>query len=147
MQIRLAEYKDLESISAVMLEIFESRMQEKYSDEGKKAFRELISLSSLQKRFLSENLFYISMDGTTVKGVLELEKPCHIAFLFVKQEGKGLGTKLCYEALDKSTEALCTVGAIEESIGFYEHLGFMQVAEQREVNDMSFTLMAKVTEG
>jgi len=143
MPIRTAQYEDLEIISVLMLEVFESRMQEKYSDAGKKAFKELISLSSLQKRFLSDNLFYMSMDGALVKGVLELEKPCHIAFLFIKQERKGLGKELCSFALEKSLEEVCTVGAFEDSIGFYEHLGFSQVSKEAKVHDMAFTLMAK----
>ena len=143
MQIRLAQYEDLESIAHLMLEIFEDRMQVKYSLEGRTVFKELISLSSLQKRFLSNNLFYISTDDGFIKGALELEKPCHIAFLFVQQERRGVGKALCTFALEKSTQEICTVGAFEEAIGFYEGLGFVQVAQEKKINNIAYTLMAK----
>lgn len=144
MCIRLAQFDELESISVLMLEVFQTHMQKKYSDEGQKAFIELIALSSLKKRFLSGNLFYISLDKNYIKGVLELEKPCHIAFLFVKEPGEGRGKGLCSYALEKSSQEACTVGAFEDSIGFYESLGFMKISEKRKANDMEFTLMAKV---
>ena len=143
--IRLAEYNELALISQLMCELFHTKMQASYSKEGRKNFEAQIELAALQKRFLEENLFYIYIDYDDIKGVLELEKPCHIAFLFVKDERKGVGKNLCTIALENSTEEVCTVGVFEGAIGFYEKLGFIEVLEKKIFNAMEFTLMAKKT--
>jgi len=141
--IGLAKYEDLNTVSLLMQDVFEKKMKASYSSQGQECFSGLISLSAIQKRFLEGNLFYISIDDTDIKGVLEIEKPCHIAFLFIHEEGQGLGKELCSFALKESAELLCTVGAFKESIGFYKALGFVEVAKENTTQVMQFTLMAK----
>jgi len=143
MSIVLAEYEDLNAIASLMQGVFEEKMQVKYSQEGRESFQELICLSALQKRFLGENLFYIKIENGFVTGVLELEKPSHIAFLFVKDTQKGVGKELCESALRECDEAICTVGAFEDSIGFYKKLGFVALDKEGISHGMPFTLMAK----
>lgn len=141
--IRLAKYEELAKVSELMLDVFKKKMLSQYSAQGKKIFEKLISLSSLEKRFLSDNLFYIFIEDENIKGVLELEIPCHIAFLFVKEERKGIARKLCQKSLEQTSEEIYTVGAFASAVNFYKKIGFVEVSEERLVNGMCFTLMAK----
>lgn len=142
--IRLAEYEELQSICSLMKSVFKNKMQDYYTDEGIASFGVLVSLKSLQKRFLNNNLFYIYIKDEDIKGVIELESPCHIAFLFSALEKKGIAKDLCNFALKNNKEDICTVGAFSQSIAFYKKLGFIEVAEEKSLNGMTFTLMAKV---
>ena len=130
MQIRLAEYDELVKISQLMLEVFDLRMKDKYTLEEQTSFLNEIELNSLQKRYLQEDLFYIYIEDEEIKGVLELERPCHIAFLFVKEERKGIARGLCLHALSNSKEEMCTVGAFKDAIEFYKKLAFMILSQE-----------------
>lgn len=141
--IRLAEYEDLEGIAQLMYFVFQQKLQDSYSDKGRSNFLELISLSSLQKRFLSQSTFFISVDEDNIEAMIEIEEPCHIAFLFSKIENRGLARSLCEYALNEQEEEICTVGSVKGAIGFYKKLGFIQVGDETIAHDMSFTLMAK----
>jgi len=141
--IRLAQYEELPKIAELMLDVFNTKMRSLYSEDGQVSFSQLISLSSLEKRFLSHNSFYIFIENEDIKAVLELEDPCHIAFLFVGDEGKGLGKSLCLKAIENTSEEVCTVGAWSAAVSFYKKLGFIEIAEEKVVNEMPFILMAK----
>jgi len=140
MSIQKAEYDDLETISLLMQNIFKKKMQTHYSEEGQSAFLEEIKLRSLQKRFLQGNIFYVN-EGMTA--VLEVEAPCHIAFLFVEETQQGIGKSLLEKVLDETEADICTVGSFSQSIGFYERLGFECVSQENVFHGLSFTLMAK----
>jgi len=145
MNIIKAEFESLLKVSELMLEVFHEKMQTDDSEVGRKNFKEQIVLSSLEKRFLNNSLFYIFEDNEGMKGVLELEHPCHISFLFVKREHEGIASALCDTALKNSDEDICTVGAFSPSIGFYKRLGFIEVAPTKIIHEMKFTLMARKT--
>ena len=138
--IKKAEYMDLGLISLLMHTVFMTKMQSHYGEEGKKSFLEQIELASLQKRFLQGNVFYISENMTAV---LEVEAPCHIAFLFVQEEEQGFGKALLSQALKDTAQDICTVGAFEEAIGFYRKVGFKTISDEKIFHGMAFTLMAK----
>ena len=140
MSIQKAEYDDLEKISLLMQKVFKNKMQVHYSEEGQISFLKEIKLRSVQKRFLQGNIFYINEDMTAV---LELEAPCHIAFLFVQKAQQGTGKSLLEKALDETEAEVCTVGSFSKSIGFYKRLGFECVSQESVFHGLSFTLMAK----
>jgi Acetyltransferase (GNAT) domain len=144
MSIRLAEYDELKKLSQLMLEIFDLKMKEKYTSEAEASFVKEIALSSLEKRYLQDSLFYISIEDEEIKGVLELERPCHIAFLFVKEERKGIAKSLCAHALSNCKEEVCTVGAFKDAIEFYQKLDFMILSQEDSTSKLPFTLMAKI---
>ena len=141
--VRLAEFEDLEEISRLMIEVFSSQMQAFYNEEGGASLLRLLSLRSLQKRFLEDNRFYVYELNNKLEAVLELEHPCHIAFLFVQTPGKGIANCLCDEVLTKTKEEIATVGAFSQAIGFYTKLGFEKVSKEELVSGIPFTLMAK----
>ena len=143
--IRLAEYNELKLISQLMFNIFEEKMKDRYSIQGVENFKMQIKLTSLQKRFLADNIFYIYVQDGNIKGVLELERPCHIAFLFSKEPLKGIAKSLCLSALNETHEEICTVGAFKDAIGFYEKMGFVKISEEELIHEMPFTLMAQKT--
>lgn len=143
MYIRLAEYDELKKLSQLMLEIFELKMKEKYTVEAQASLLEEIALPSLQKRYLQENPFYISIEDEEIKGVLEIERPCHIAYLFVKEEKKGIAKSLCLHALSNCKEEVCTVGAFKDAVGFYKKLDFIILSQEDSTSKLPFTLMAK----
>jgi len=144
MLIRLAKHYELKRLSQLMLEIFNLKMKEKYTSEAKASFVKEIALSSLEKRYFQQNLFYISIEDDEIKGVLELERPCHIAFLFVKEERKGIAKSLCAHALSNSKEEVCTVGAFKDAIEFYQKLDFIILSQEDSTSKLPFTLMAKI---
>ncbi len=139
--MRVAEYTELEKISLLMNELFDTQMKESYSPEGKHLFLEEISLEGLQKRFSESSVFYINEE---LNAVLELEKGSHIAYLFSKNVGQGNAKQLCEAVFKIAQEEVITVGAFSEAIGFYEKLGFIKVKEEQTVNEMTFTLMARL---
>jgi len=144
MQIRLAEFDELKKLSRLMLEIFHLKMKEKYTSEVQTSFLKEMALGSLQKRYFQDNLFYISVEDEEIKGVLELERPCHIAFLLVKEERKGIARALCSHALRKTEEEFCTVGAFKDAIEFYKKLDFQILSKKDIKSNIPYTLMAKV---
>jgi len=141
--VRLAEFEDLEAINRLMQKVFSSQMQAFYSEEGRNSLMNLLSLRALQKRFLEDNRFYVYELQGRLEGVIELEHPCHIAFLFVQTPRKGIARRLCDEVLAKSKEEIVTVGAFSQAIGFYTKLGFKKVSQEQRVHGLPFTLMAK----
>ncbi len=141
--IRLAEYEELAVLSRLMKDLFSSKMQESYSEEGKSSLGLQLELSALQKRFLGKSLFYLYYDNGDIKGVLEIESPRHIAFLFVKEEGRGIAKALCNRAFGNMGEGVSTVGAFGKAIGFYTAMGFEKVSEEKIFHGIPFTLMAK----
>lgn len=141
--VQIAEYEQLESVSDLMSAVFHRSMENTYSDEGREIFLNEISLASLQKRFFDQSTFYLCCQNDEIKGVLELENPSHIAFLFVEKEGAGTGRLLCTKLFDDLQEGYVTVGAFSMAVGFYEGLGFEKVSEENSSDLMPFTLMAK----
>jgi len=141
--IRLAQYEELQSVSQLMQTIFRLKMQGQYTKEGKENFEKLIALSALEKRYLEDNLFYIYIQDEDIKGMIEIESPCHIAFLFSSIEKQGIAKALCETALERNNEDICTVGAFSDAIDFYKKIGFVKVGDENTINGMNFTLMAK----
>lgn len=141
--VQIAEYEQLESVSDLMSAVFHRSMEDTYGDEGREVFLNEISLASLQKRFFDQSTFYLCCQNDEIKGVLELENPSHIAFLFVEKEGAGTGRLLCTKLFDDLQEGHVTVGAFSMAVGFYEGLGFEKVSEENSSDLMPFTLMAK----
>jgi len=141
--VQIAEYEQLEAVSGLMSAVFRRSMEDTYGDEGREAFLSEISLSSLQKRFFDQSTFYLCCQNNEITGILELENPSHIAFLFVEKEGEGTGKLLCSKLFDDVKEEYLTVGAFAKAVCFYERLGFEKVSEENSSDLMSFTLMAK----
>ncbi len=142
-EVLIAEYEQLGAVSDLMSAVFRRSMENTYGDEGRQVFLDEISLSSLQKRFFDQSTFYLCYQNDEIKGVLELENPSHIAFLFVAKEGEGTGTLLCTKLFEALKEGYVTVGAFSKAVSFYEGLGFKKVSEENSSDRMPFTLMAK----
>jgi len=140
--IERAKKSDLNSISVLMNDVFESHMQEAYTQKGRENFRALLKLEMLVERFDNNSDFFIYRKNNEIEGVLELESGFHIAFLFVNYQGKGIGTALCKKLIDGDND-LISVAAFPESISFYKKLGFSSVDEKRVVDGMPFVLMIK----
>jgi len=138
--MRIAKYKELETISLLMKELFHTQMQEAYSKEGQEAFLSQITLHSLQERFQKSSVFYID---ATIDTILEIENSSHIAFLFSKIKGQGNAHKLCQYAFKQLPDGILSVGAFSKAIGFYEKEGFIKVKEEQILHGLSFTLMVK----
>ena len=66
-----------------------------------------------------------------------------MAFLFVAEEGIGIGKALCMQLFDDLKGGYVSVGAFCKAIGFYERLGFEKVSEENSSTLMPFTLMVK----
>ncbi len=143
--IRLAHRSDLSGISSVMNEIFISHMQAAYTQEGRENFSLLIKREALQERFEQGSQFYLYEQERGIQGVLELEAGFHIAFLFVKDQGKGIGTDLCKKIIDVDNDLL-SVAAFPDTVSFYQGLGFRAVDAEQVVNGMPFVLMIRPNE-
>ena len=137
---RLAKLEDLETISVLMNELFNSDMKAFYTKEGVKTLSAQITLKSLQERFFKDSVFYVD---SQIQTVLEVEKLSHIAFLFSKQQNKGNAKAICNYFFETTKEEFISVGAFSQALGFYEKLEFIKVSEPKLVNGMPFTLMAK----
>jgi GNAT superfamily N-acetyltransferase len=141
--IRTAEYEELQAVSDLMSSIFKGCMQEDYSVEAREIFLREISVSSLQKRFFDKSVFYLSCTDTEIEGVLELEQPSHIAFLFAAKQGEGIGKSLCDKVVEDCKEGFVTVGAFPGVTGFYERLGFTKVDVKNRSSHLPFVLMVR----
>jgi len=141
--IRRAEYEELQAVSDLMCSVFKGPMKEDYSLEARESFLHEISLSSLQKRFFDTSVFYLACDDTEIEGVLELEQPAHIAFLFAAKQGEGIGKSLCEKIFENPKERFVTVGAFPKAAGFYEGLGFKKVGEENTSSHLPFVLMVR----
>jgi len=141
--IRTAEYEELQTVSDLMSRVFKGPMQEDYSVEARETFLHEISLSSLQKRFFDKSMFYLASDDAEIEGVLELEQPSHIAFLFALKQGQGIGKALCEKVFERTMQGFVTVGAFPKAEGFYERLGFNKVGEENMSSHLPFVLMLR----
>jgi GNAT superfamily N-acetyltransferase len=142
-RIRTAEYEELQAVSDLMSRVFKGPMQEDYSVEARETFLHEISLSSLQKRFFDTSVFYLACDDAEIEGVLELEQPSHIAFLFALKQGQGIGKALCEKVFERTMQGFVTVGAFPKAAGFYEGLGFKKVSDENSSSHLPFVLMAR----
>lgn len=138
--IREATYDELESISSLMHEVFESKMRQFYDLEAQKGFLNQISLSSLQESYNAKNIFYVNEEMTAV---LEFETYSHIAFLFSKDENKGHAKALCEYAFTHKRSDTITVGAFKHAISYYEKIGFVQVSDEIVLEGINFTIMER----
>ncbi|MDF1883040.1 GNAT family N-acetyltransferase [Sulfurimonas sp. SAG-AH-194-C21] len=138
--IREAKYEELEAISILMHEVFESKMRKLYTPEAQNSFLNQITLESLQESYNAKNIFYVNEEITAV---LEFETYSHIAFLFSKDENRGNARALCeYAFKHKKSDAL-TVGAFKNAIAYYEKIGFTQVSEEIILEGINFTIMER----
>lgn len=138
--IREAKYEELEAISVLMHEVFESKMRKFYDTRAQKGFLNQISLKSLQESYNAKNIFYINEEMTAV---LEFETYSHIAFLFSKDENRGHAKALCEYAYKHKKSDSLTVGAFANAIEFYKKIGFTQVSDEIILEGINFTIMEK----
>jgi len=138
--IREARYDELEAISVLMHEVFESKMRKFYDLEAQKGFLNQINLNSLQESYNAKNIFYINENMTAV---LEFETYSHIAFLFSKDENRGYAKALCEYAYEHKKSASLTVGAFANAIEFYKKIGFIEVSDEIILEGINFTIMER----
>ncbi|ALU45391.1 GNAT family N-acetyltransferase [Pseudoalteromonas rubra] len=143
MHIRPAEPKDLDTLSQICMEAFNSALAATLSSEGCDTFRAVASPAALATRLTEDNQILLAEIAEQPVGMIELKAGRHIAMLFVSPSAqhKGVGKALVAAALKLTTEPRITVSASLPSVGAYQSYGFTLAGEIAESGGLVYQPM------
>ena len=107
-----------------------------YTLDGIKEFKRTID----DKIWLSKMVFYGAFEGDKLLGVIATKDFEHISLFFVdgNHHKKGIGRKLFQKACDLNQSGSYTANSSPYAKGVYEHLGFVYLSGEQNVNGLRF---------
>ena len=113
------------------------------TDEGRSAFRSATEFPTVQGHILAGDLKLWGCADSDLRAMGALRGGEHITFLFVDKRYRlrGLGEALVEAMRDEATthgHTRLTANATPSSLGFYERLGFEQMAEEQTRDGITF---------
>ena len=138
MQLRSLEYKNINLVSKMILEIFTKEFEHYYSVKGLSTLNNFYSEASIRNRYETKESEFYQVENIDHKciGVVELEKNQIVTLcLEAHHRMHGNGSEIINqisEILDAYDEIL--VHAAPMSISFYEKNGFEKLASNLKLN-------------
>lgn len=107
-----------------------------YTEDGIKEFKRTID----DKLWLSKLVFYGAFEGDKLLGVIATKDFEHISLFFVdgNHHKKGIGRKLFQKVCDLNQSGFYTANSSPYAKGVYEHLGFVYLSGEQNVNGLRF---------
>ena len=107
-----------------------------YTEEGVKLFKDSID----NKEFISKMKFFGAYVDNNLIGVISTRDKCHISLLFIKEEfqKQGIGKELINYVMKFNNVNFMTVNSSIYAKSFYEHLGFVCLKDEQNVNGLRF---------
>ena len=102
-RLRTMNENDVEAVSMLIHRTFQQFVASTYTARGKRYFLKHTSQAALLRRKRKGQLLVVAEQAKMIVGVIAVRKGNHISLLFVSPEfhGKGIGTLLYREALDR----------------------------------------------
>lgn len=148
--IREANPGDLESISDMVLRVFDKYVGSGYSSEGQALFHSYVQPDAIQKRLITGFSFVlVALDDKEIIGVIEVKNCNHISVLFVDERyhKKGIAKRLLSKAIEKANSlnsiTEITVNSSPYAVDIYKRLGFLQMDDEIERDGIRHTPMKK----
>jgi len=128
---RLMSDDDAEAVSALIHRTFLQFIAQTYTARGIKHFLRNTSKQAMLRRRRKNQLILVAETGGGISGMIAVRRGNHISLLFVAPEshGKGIGTLLFQEALERMKAAIPDLGSVtvnssDFALPFYTKLGF-----------------------
>ncbi|MEC4088829.1 GNAT family N-acetyltransferase [Pseudoalteromonas rubra] len=143
MHIRPAEPGDLDTLSQICLEAFNTALAATLSSEGCDTFRAVAAPVALATRLAEGNQILVAEIAEQTVGMIELKAGRHIAMLFISPSAqrKGVGKALVATALKLAKEPKVTVSASLPSVAAYHSYGFTLAGEIAESGGLIYQPM------
>ena len=138
-------------VCKIVIDCFNQFIAPRYSCEGIREFTNFVIPDCLRERLKNGNYSFVALDKDEIVGVIEVRDTNHISLLFVKKEYQkmGIAKKLIELSLEKSKKINHSFSVIEVNsslyaVEIYEHLGFVQIDEEKVVNGIRFVSMRRI---
>lgn len=147
---REAQLADVESISNLVVRVFDKFVGPGYSPDGQSIFRSYVQPDALQKRVSTGFSFiFVAIHDKEIAGVIEVKKVNHISVLFVddRYHNMGIATRLISMAIERASNdnsiTEMTVNSSPYAVDIYKKLGFLQIDQEKEKDGIRHTPMKK----
>ena len=148
--IRRITAEEVDEALSLVMEVFMEFEAPDYGPEGVKTFQNMVEDADFVRRCREgRRPLYAAFDGDKIIAVMGMrENEAHINLVFTKKEyhHRGIATAL-FEFLKKDILTAnpnvgeITLNASPYGKGFYLHLGFVPLSEEREDNGIRYTPM------
>lgn len=150
MEIVKLQEKDIRPALELVWSVFQEFEAPEYTDEGVKAFKQVISYETVLERFRRGEIHFWGSkekENGEWNGVIATMGESHIFLLFVKREHhrQGIANRL-FRTVEERCRCLpdikrMTVNSSRFAVPFYRRLGFTETDKERTVNGIRFTPM------
>ena len=99
-----------------------------------------VAICADNKEFISKMEFFGAYVDNNLIGVISTRDKCHISLLFIKEEfqKQGVGKELINYVMKFNNVNFMTVNSSIYAKSFYEHLGFVCLKDEQNVNGLRF---------
>lgn len=139
---------DLERVSSLVRNVFDTHVAPLYPEEGCSEFYTYIDPEFMSERLAGGMILWGALDKGELVGVLALKDPTHISLFFVAdaRQGQGIGRLLFDRAAAESAEQdveTLTVNASPNAVQVYTALGFEPDGPEQTRNGITFHRMTR----
>jgi GNAT superfamily N-acetyltransferase len=139
LKIRVAELRDAERITRLLVEVSEEFVVHEFSAAGRAHLLRDMSMARVQQRLAGAYRFYLAEAGEALAGVAAVREPDHLYYLFVAKPfhrtgvARALWSRVMREhlAIPLGPKRM-TVNASNHAVVAYERLGFRRCGPQAE---------------
>lgn len=146
---RLMGRTDAESVSRLILDVFNEFIADEYSDEGLAEFTRYVQPSALVERSRTNHFVLLAVKQSQVVAAIEIRDNAHVALMFVdaRFHRSGIARELLQRSISLARPAKpgldrVTVNSSRFGVAIYEKLGFRQTGPERTINGIVFIPMA-----
>jgi predicted GNAT family N-acyltransferase len=146
---RLMNTGEEDHVYGLIMSVFQEYVAPTYSQTGIETFLGMLTLEFLEETS-SEKFMVVAEHESQVVGILKMISISHIALLFVDSrfQGQGIGKGLIRFGIGKCLSMnpgikAVTVSSSQNSISFYENVGFVKIGDEKDENGMRFIPMRR----
>ena len=126
--------------------VFDACVAPDFAEQGVREFLRFAEPEAMRARMQAGGFVLIAMDADRPSGMLEFVPPGHIAMMFVRERGQGIGRALLARVAERARAAdppmsVLTVHAAGPAVPIYRKLGFRPVGAVTTRNGITYTPM------
>lgn len=135
------------AICDLVRHVFDACVAPDYAEEGVREFYRFAEPDAMRARMQAGGFVLVAAEADRPLGMLEFVPPSHIAMMFVRERGRGIGKALLAQTIrrvgtaDPNASPL-TVHAARPAETIYRKLGFEAVGPETTRNGIIYTPMA-----
>ena len=131
---RLMRPGEERSVCRLVSDVFDACIAETFEPEGVAEFLDFVQPGAMKARMQSGGFVFVAIRAETPVGMLEFMRPDHVAMMFVRHRGEGIGKALLARTIGH-LRAVCpklsklTVHASRNAEPIYQRMGFHPVGD------------------